>query len=330
MKPYGMQINCVSSGQQAIDAIRDEKVRYNAVFMDHMMPGIDGIEATRRIREIGTVYAMTVPIIALTANAIVGNQEMFLRNGFQAFLSKPIEIAKLNAIITEWIRNRERKPSCIEQCGENEIRFSADTCDENDRKIQKNEIIGLDMEKGIKRFGGDEDLYLEVLRSFVVNTPSLLEAAERVNAGSLADYAIVVHGLKGSSRGICAEIMGDKAEKLEKAAKAEDFASVSANTPRFLEDARKLVSQISDMLSKVYKDYPKPKKDMPDKGTLHRLLNACQNCQINDVDISIAELVRYDYENDGGLAAWLLENAEQMNFDEIIEKLSALLETSPA
>jgi signal transduction histidine kinase len=78
MKPYAMQVDCVTGGQEAIDLVRAEEVLYNAIFMDQMMPGIDGLETTRIIREeIGTEYARTVPIIALTANAIVGNEEMF-------------------------------------------------------------------------------------------------------------------------------------------------------------------------------------------------------------------------------------------------------------
>jgi signal transduction histidine kinase/CheY-like chemotaxis protein len=110
LKPYEMQIDCVSGGQEAIDAIRGENVRYDAVFMDHMMPGIDGIEATRIIREeIGTEYAQTIPIIALTANALVGNDELFLSKGFQAFLSKPIDALRLDAIVMQWIRDEKRE-----------------------------------------------------------------------------------------------------------------------------------------------------------------------------------------------------------------------------
>jgi CheY-like chemotaxis protein len=108
MKPYGMQIDCVTSGLQAIDAIRAERVLYDAVFMDHMMPDMDGIEATRIIREeIGSGYAKNLPIIALTANAIVGNEEMFLSKGFQAFIPKPIEFARLDAIIRRWVRGKD-------------------------------------------------------------------------------------------------------------------------------------------------------------------------------------------------------------------------------
>ncbi|MDR0522776.1 MAG: response regulator, partial [Planctomycetaceae bacterium] len=110
LKPYEMQVDCVSSGPQAIDAIRQEKVRYNAIFMDHMMPGMDGIETTKIIREkIGTEYAENIPIIALTANAILGNEEMFLANGFQAFLSKPIDIMRLDAAIRRWVRDKTQE-----------------------------------------------------------------------------------------------------------------------------------------------------------------------------------------------------------------------------
>ncbi|MDR3331845.1 MAG: response regulator, partial [Synergistaceae bacterium] len=82
LMPYGLSVHCVNSGQEAIDSIKDEKVRYNLILMDHMMPEMDGMEAARIIRnDIGTEYARSVPIMALTANAIDGTREMFLANG---------------------------------------------------------------------------------------------------------------------------------------------------------------------------------------------------------------------------------------------------------
>ncbi|MDR1950211.1 MAG: response regulator, partial [Spirochaetaceae bacterium] len=105
MLPYGLTIDCVNNGREAIDRIRNGAIQYDAVFMDHMMPGIDGIEATRIIRkEIGTEYAKTVPIIALTANALAGNEEMFLAAGFNAFIAKPIDIMRLDVILNQWVR----------------------------------------------------------------------------------------------------------------------------------------------------------------------------------------------------------------------------------
>ena len=111
LKPYGLKIDCVTGGSRAVELIRAGNPRYSAIFMDHMMPEMDGIEATRIIREeIGTEYAENIPVIALTANAIVGNEDMFLSRGFQGFISKPIDMAKLDAVLRRWVRDRSREP----------------------------------------------------------------------------------------------------------------------------------------------------------------------------------------------------------------------------
>jgi len=102
LAPYEMTIDFAESGKKAIELIRDETVKYDIIFMDHMMPGIDGFEATKIIRrDIDTSYAKSVPIVALTANALVGNEEIFLNNGFQGFLSKPMDTQKLDEVLKE-------------------------------------------------------------------------------------------------------------------------------------------------------------------------------------------------------------------------------------
>jgi signal transduction histidine kinase/CheY-like chemotaxis protein len=105
MEVYGFTIDCVTSGRQAIALIEDNGLHYDAVFMDHMMPDMDGMEATKYIREeIGTDYARTVPIIALTANALIGNEDNFLANGFTAFLSKPLDPRQLDEVINKYVK----------------------------------------------------------------------------------------------------------------------------------------------------------------------------------------------------------------------------------
>jgi CheY-like chemotaxis protein len=106
LRKYKMQVDCVDGGQKAIDRVADANPAYDVIFMDHMMPGMDGIEATAAIRALGTDYAKKVPIVALTANAVAGNERMFLENGFDAFLSKPINVMSLDAIVRRWIRDR--------------------------------------------------------------------------------------------------------------------------------------------------------------------------------------------------------------------------------
>ncbi|MDR1080767.1 MAG: response regulator, partial [Deltaproteobacteria bacterium] len=110
LKPYGMKIDCVTSGAQSVSLIRKAAIRYDAIFMDHMMPEMDGIEAVRIIREeIGTDYAREIPVIALTANAIIGNEEMFLANGFQAYLAKPIDMEAVDRVLQRWVRDKDRE-----------------------------------------------------------------------------------------------------------------------------------------------------------------------------------------------------------------------------
>ena len=336
MKPYGMQIDCLTSGQKAVDAIRDEKVRYCAVFMDHMMPGMDGIEATKLIRDIGTEYARTVPIIALTANAIAGNEEMFINKGFQDFISKPIEISRLDAVIRRWVRDKEREKLYFDRQiniegdvipdarSGNERRSVYDRRSVFDRRLLGKLYYEINIKKGLKRFGGDKEGYLRILRSFAVNTRPLLEKVKYVSRENLADYAISVHGIKGSSRGIFAETAGEKAEALEIAANAGDFDFVSDNNPHFVKVIEKLISDLEDMLGKMDDKNPKQKMDEPDREMLAKLLAACKKYDMDGTNTVMAELERYEYESNGELVARLRRCADEADFAQIIEELSYL------
>jgi CheY-like chemotaxis protein len=100
LQPYMMNIDTSVSGERAISLVKENQ--YDLIFMDHMMPGMDGVEATAAIRK--SEGGRTVPIVALTANAISGMREMFLENGFSDYLSKPIDLAKLDKLVATWIR----------------------------------------------------------------------------------------------------------------------------------------------------------------------------------------------------------------------------------
>jgi CheY-like chemotaxis protein len=104
MEPYGFTVDCVLSGKEAVENIRAGEPRYDMVLMDHMMPEMDGLEAARIIRSLDGDYARQVPIVALTANALAGNEEMFLSRGFNGFISKPIDIARLDEMLKKLIR----------------------------------------------------------------------------------------------------------------------------------------------------------------------------------------------------------------------------------
>jgi signal transduction histidine kinase/CheY-like chemotaxis protein len=103
--PYGMQVDGVLSGKEAVEIVRKGEPRYNAIFMNRWMPEMDGIAAVRIIRnEIDGDYAKKVPIIALTANAVIGNNAFFTKSGFQEVLSKPFSVRRLDDIVNKWIK----------------------------------------------------------------------------------------------------------------------------------------------------------------------------------------------------------------------------------
>ena len=280
-----------------------------------MMPEMDGIEAVRIIRNnIETEYAETIPIIALTANAIVGNEEMFLSKGFQAFISKPIDLARLDTVLRQWVRDKEAEALLSDQV------INIET--ENKRKIFLEDIPGLDMNKGIAHFGFNEEAYLNVLQSFVKNTRPLLDVVKGVNANNLDIYAVTVHGIKGSSRGILAENVGNKAEALEKAAIAGDYEFVEATNQRFLGITQQLLTDIEDAIQKTGR-INKQSKDKPSDTLLSMLLSACESYDIDNIDAAMTEIEKYEYKEDDGLVQWLRENVDQGKYGLIINKLSS-------
>jgi CheY-like chemotaxis protein len=144
LEPYGLKVDSAASGQEAIEKVCAENPRYDLVFMDHMMPEMDGIEATRIIRswekeqekivtnkglefsqktpraapQTMAAEQTKVPIIALTANALAGNMEMFMSAGFDGFISKPINIVQIDEALNKWVRDKQ-SPETLRQAEEN-------------------------------------------------------------------------------------------------------------------------------------------------------------------------------------------------------------------
>jgi len=241
LKPYGMQVDCVTSGKDAIMQIKKE-IKYNAVFMDHMMPEMDGIEATRIIRnEIDNEIAKTVPIIALTANAIRGNEEMFLHAGFQAFLTKPIDINVMDSVIRQWVRDKLQEGG--QAMSENKTGLLTESSG-------KKEIPGINMQQAMEQLGDDEEIFELTLQSFADNTPAVLDKLRNFEAEKIADYIITVHGMKGICRNICAEETAAMAASLEQAGKSGDIDFIKGNNAALISAVEKLLAAIKVWLEK--------------------------------------------------------------------------------
>jgi CheY-like chemotaxis protein/HPt (histidine-containing phosphotransfer) domain-containing protein len=329
LMPYSLRVDTALSGKKAIEMISAEDPRYDLIFMDHMMPEMDGIEAGRRIREIGSDYARNVPMIALTANAIAGNREMFLENGFNDFISKPVDIKRLDAVLNRWIRDKQSKETLknaeILTQGKTDPpkpeRAEAEKVDMESWFIE-HQIEGIDFKTAFAVFGGNA--FIRVLKSFTVHTVTqLLEMADNLR-NSLPDYAIRVHGLKGACNNIYAKEVAGLAFELEKAAKAGDIDFVRANHGKFEKTLNIMLENLKAILAEWDALTPvqeKEKRQEPDRELLTRLKEAVEFFNSTQIDEIVNELEKYHYESGEELIQQLRRQADNFDYDAMLESL---------
>ncbi|WP_010258135.1 response regulator, partial [Treponema primitia] len=210
------------------------------VFLDHMMPGMDGLEVVAKIRARGKTdeYYRKLPLIMLTANALTGQQELFLKNGADDFLAKPIETKKLNAILEKWIPSEKRIHSLAE---------------EEDRREGKSpplpDIPGLDQIRGMRNCGDDPAIYRDILSSFSHDAEdTAAELKDTMEKGDLGLYTILIHALKGTARSVGAIEFGEEAALMEEAARREDAEAIKEKTTPLLEKLKSLLDSINAAL----------------------------------------------------------------------------------
>jgi CheY-like chemotaxis protein len=260
--PYNMNVDICSTGAVSIELFKENN--YDLVFMDHMMPGMDGIEAAAAIRawekEHSPEFPKETPIIALTANAISGMKDMFLERGFSDYLAKPIEMIKLHQILKKWIPREKQIRESPEPEDEDTLPASA--------FFDGKKVEGIDLEAGMERYRGGP-LYLEILRSYAASIPDFLETLRGVSRETLENYAITVHGIKGASYQICAAGAGRDAELLETAARAQDWETIEARNGAFIKTMERLLQSLDDFLADRFPaDHgpPEPEEQAPDES----------------------------------------------------------------
>jgi signal transduction histidine kinase/CheY-like chemotaxis protein len=322
LSPYKLQTDTCDSGTDAV-RLSSEK-HYDIIFMDHMMPEMDGVAAMETIRALPGDHFKEIPIIALTANAVSGMREMFLEKGFSDYLSKPIEIRKLDEILERWVPAEKRVVfSDIEKSsGESPTPDSGFLPQTRGLKeaLNASDVVGIDFEKAMNRFEGSEEAFLSVLRSYVKHTPTALEKLRTPTKGTLREYAIVIHGVKGSSYGICADAVGRLAEELEEAAKGGRLEFALAKNDELFAMTGKLI----DGLASVLKSMEKEKSGVraaPDKLTLEAIMDASGACDATALEKAVSELERFSYENRADLVTWMRDQLDNLEYEAIRERL---------
>jgi CheY-like chemotaxis protein len=322
---FKINVHKATSGKEAIEMV--QKDDYDVVFMDHMMPEMDGVEATGIIRKLGEKYKK-LPIIALTANAVQGAKEMFLSSGFDDFISKPIDIQEMYKILKEWLPLEK-----IEIKKEAPITQNNDGETDSDFLSALSEIDEINVEIGLSRVSGMENMYRETLELF--NQKIIAECDDmysKIRHGDVSSFSISVHAMKSALSTIGAMSLSETALRLETAAKDNDFEFCVQKFPAFRE---KLVNLHKELSAVFPKDIQiESKKKTGDKaylkGQIEKALEAVSDFD-SDAGLNVInDLLSYDF---GGQNNTLLENAaaafRNFNYDAVTELLSKLTDINP-
>ncbi len=223
LDPLRIQIDTAENGKEAIDKIL--KKSYDLVFMDHMMPVMDGVEATKELRKIEDDYIQRLPIVALSANATLEARELFASNGFSDFVAKPIKLKELCACIHKWLPDELIVTEGVEAL-----------VAETKAEVNAGELAieGLDVKEGIQN-SGTKELFLSLLGDFYKLIDSKSAKVENcLMNGMIRDYTIEVHALKSTARMIGAMELSEKFYRLEQLGNAGDEKTLALETPAVL------------------------------------------------------------------------------------------------
>ena len=306
MNPYELYVESAESGYAAIDKIKAGKT-YDVIFMDHMMPNMDGIETVKIIRAMG--YKGT--IVALTANAVTGQADIFLGNGFDDFISKPIDVRQLNTILNTYIRDKQ--PIEVIEEARREAENRKQNKDKQDDKVALNpqfiEIFLRDANRShaiLKEIYDKGDYSEESVRTYVIHT----------------------HGIKSALANIGRMDVSAMALKLESAARDGDLPLVKAHTESFLIALQKIIDELSiadNTSTGVTSECPKPNQEELNQ-LLGQVIIASEAYDEQKVDQLLDQLKsRFHSKEQRELCTRISEHTLHCEFDEIVDEIKAFV-----
>lgn len=285
LKPLEMKVDLASGGKEAIRMV--QKTRYNIIFMDHMMPVIDGVETTIQIRALAGEYYKNVPIVALTANAQADARDKFEKAGMDDFVAKPIEMKEICSKIKRWLprelvltKKRAEQPEAEQGVSDNEETDALPV------------LPGIDSALGIRCCGGQE-MWLNLLGDFYrLIEPKATKLEKCLADGLIRDYTIEVHALKNTARMIGAAHLSDRFHYMEDCGNAENLAAIQNETPDILREYRAFKE-----ILRPYGEEQNSEKEETSLETLKKLLQALHDAMdqfdLDAADEAMGELERY-------------------------------------
>ncbi len=333
LKGTRLQIDVASSGEECLELIK--RKTYHVICMDHMMPVMDGVQTLHAIRALEGNPSRDIPVIALTANAVAGARELYLKEGFQDYLTKPIDADKFENMLIEYL------PSNVVYLTHNMDINDAYEEEEagNELSIRESQLylMGFNLRNGLKYMGGDKVLYGKVLHDF----HSILQEKEEalkdfLNKGDMPGYTIIVHSLKGNARNVGADDLADEAFELEKMAKAGQLEDVTVRSPILFSMMNNMRNSLKVYLDneekqevkKETQEQPEMEKITEDdwRKALQELADRLDDFDGDTASAKIRELKRYDRPESDKKMLRLCEKAvKDFAYDIALEVVNAVL-----
>lgn len=300
LKRSGIAPDMAESGEKCLEMTA--RKRYDLIFLDHMMPGMDGVETLRALRERGDLPETTA-VVALTANAVAGAREEYLRAGFRDYLSKPIEMDELEQMLARHLpenKFRWRDASNTETGSRTAAQPDTETRSETENPLEALSAAGFRTEEGLRYAAGDMDFYLELLNVFATEQEAKSDAIrDDVRRGDWRGYEVHVHALKSGARMIGADVLSGMAFAQENAAKNGDDMTVKSGCVPLLnryretaETVRRALGGASGAAARTVENDAQPVNETPEvtQEEFRALLEEALNC-LESFEVERAEQI---------------------------------------
>lgn len=254
---YKINVRTALSGMEGINIIKEEK--FDLVLLDYMMPNMDGVQTLNEIRNLEGEYYKNVPISALTANAVSGARDMLIGMGFQEYISKPIDVDKLERVLLEFLPKEAVQITDDEADKESHLEKGIEMAD----KIC---IEGIDTDEAMKRCNNDISVYNDILNVVIKEGMHRCNDIKEIFESENIDrYVVEVHGLKGAMASIGAIKLSEHAKKHEFAGKDGDIEYIKNDIDRLLEEYQMLIKNVREYINNInIQDEDKKNPDITD------------------------------------------------------------------
>ena len=304
---FELNVTTVSSGYDCIRLLETGH-SYDIIFMDHMMPYLDGVETTRIIRDKERVSGEHQVVIALSANAVNGAGKYFREQGMDDFISKPVNLKRLEALLREWIPEEKQRETEKKTAESTEIKTASEM---------------LNMKKGMESVGNRKEVYLSVLEVAVREGKEKLPMIEKYQKEQdYQNYIIEVHALKSSMAGIGAYGLSTMAKEHEYAGKSQNYVFIENHVQELLKAYREVLEEIKEILRKESSEEIEEEKKEDAEVSLDKIKEALMDYDAQEACIRIKAAMKHEKWREK--LQTILVHAGMLEYERALEELKEL------